>query len=51
LGGLSDALLADIMADVPAEWNNDSLIKVERHLRTMRDHAAEFSEEVRRFLA
>lgn len=50
LGGLSDGLLKEIMADVPAEWNNDNLPKIERHLRTVRDHAGEFAEEVRRFL-
>jgi len=50
LGGLSDALLAGIVADVPAEWNNDNLPKIERHLRAVRGHAGEFAEEVRRFL-
>jgi hypothetical protein len=50
LGGLSDAQLAGIVADVPAEWNNDNLQKIERHLRTVRDHAGEFAEEIRRFL-
>lgn len=50
LAGLSEAVLAGIVADVPAEWNNDNLPKIERHLRTMRDHAGEFAEEVRRFL-
>jgi hypothetical protein len=50
LTGLSDALLAGIVADVPAEWNNDNLPKIERHLRTVRDLAGEFAEEVRRFL-
>jgi hypothetical protein len=50
LGGLSDALLQGIVADVPAEWKNDNLPKIERHLRTVRDHAAEFAEEVRRIL-
>jgi hypothetical protein len=50
LGGLSDALLAAIVADVPAEWNNESLIKIEQHLRTVRDRAGEFAEEIQRFL-
>jgi len=50
LAGLSDALLAGIVADVPPEWNNDSLAKIERHLRAARDHAGEFAEEVRRFV-
>jgi hypothetical protein len=51
LGGLSDALLEGIVADVPAEWNNDNVPKIARHLRTVRDHAVEFAEEVRRILA
>ena len=50
VGGISDALLEGIVADVPAEWNNDNLPKIERHLRTVRDHPGEFAEEVRRFL-
>ena len=50
LGGLSDALLAGIVADVPAEWNNDNLPKIERHLRTVRDRAGEFAQEVQRIL-
>ena len=48
--GVSDALLAAIVADVPAEWNNDSLPMIERHLRAVRDRAAEFTGEVRRIL-
>lgn len=50
LGGLSDALLAGIVADVPGEWNNDNLPKIERHLRTVRDRAGEFAAEVQRIL-
>ena len=50
LGGLSDAVLEGIVADVPAEWNNDNVPKIERHLCTVRDHAGEFAGEVRRFL-
>jgi hypothetical protein len=51
LGGASDAMLKTIVADIPTEWNNDSLRKIERHLRMVREHAAEFAEEIRRFLA
>ena len=50
LRGLSDALLEGIVADVPAEWNNGNVPKIERHLGMVRDHAGEFAEEVRRFL-
>jgi hypothetical protein len=50
LGGLSDALLRGILTDVPAEWNNENVLKIERHLRAVREHRGEFAEEVRRFL-
>ena len=50
LGGLSDAILAGIVADLPSEWNNGTLAKIEAHLRTVRDHRLEFAEEVRRIL-
>jgi len=50
LSGLSDALLGRIVADIPVEWNNDNVPKIERHLRVVRDHAREFAEEVRRTL-
>jgi hypothetical protein len=50
LGALSDAFLAGIVADVPAEWNNDNLAKIERHLQTVRDRAGEFAAEVQRIL-
>jgi hypothetical protein len=43
-------VLEGIVADVPAEWNNDNVPKIERHLCTVRDHAGEFAGEVRRFL-
>lgn len=50
LGGLSDALIAGIVADVPPEWNNDNLPKIVRHLCSVRDNAGEFAEAVRRML-
>lgn len=50
LGGLSDALIAGIVADVPPEWNNDNLPKIGRHLCSVRDNTGEFAEAVRRML-
>jgi len=50
LTGLSDAAIGDIFAEVPTEWNNEDAQKIAQHLGTMRDHAEEFAEEVRRFL-
>lgn len=50
LRGVSDSLLDAIVADVPAEWNNGGIPKIERHLRTVRERAGEFAEAVRRIL-
>jgi hypothetical protein len=50
LQGLSDAALDGIMADVPAEWKNDSVATIEEHLRGMREHAEEFADQVERML-
>jgi len=50
LSGLSDAALDGITEDVPAEWNNGNLSRIERHLRMVRDHAGEFTEAIRRIL-
>jgi hypothetical protein len=50
LSGLSDGVLDGFVADVPAEWNNDNVHRIEHHLRSVREHAAEFTEEVQRFL-
>jgi hypothetical protein len=51
LAALSGPALEGILNDVPPEWNNGSLAKIERHLRTVSGHAAEFAEEIRRRLA
>jgi hypothetical protein len=31
---------------IPREWNNDSIAKISSHLRSVRDHAAEFVDQV-----
>lgn len=51
LGGLSDPVLAGIVAEMPTEWNNDILPKIEQHLRMVRERAGEFAEEIQRILA
>jgi hypothetical protein len=51
LGGLSDAVLGEIFADVPQEWNNENGPKIMQHLCAVREHADEFAEQIRRFLA
>ena len=47
---LPDTALPMILAEGPAEWNNGSVAKIERHLSTVASHAAEFAEEFRRRL-
>ena len=51
LAALRGPALDGILNDVPPEWNNGSLPKIEQHLRTVSAHAAEFAEEIRRRLA
>lgn len=48
---LPEAALRDIVADVPTEWNNEIVPRIEEHLRTVSNHAVEFAEEIRRTLA
>jgi hypothetical protein len=50
LSGLSDAVLGEVFADVPSEWNNEDVPRIGQHLNMMRNHAEEFAEELRRFL-
>jgi len=50
LNSLPGALLEAILADVPLEWNNVGLQKIERHLRMVSEHAGEFAEQIRRRL-
>jgi hypothetical protein len=51
LAALPGPVLDGIVNEVPPEWNNGSLPKIEQHLRTVSAHAAEFAEEIRRRLA
>ena len=51
LSALSDTLLESFMTDIPDEWNNDSVPKISQHIRSIREHASAFNEEIRRFLA
>ncbi len=51
LSALSDTLLESLMTDIPDEWNNDSVPKISQHIRSIREHASAFNEEIRRFLA
>lgn len=51
LGALPDGAMQEIVAEVPVEWNNEVLSRIEGHLRVVSNHAIEFAEEVRRRLA
>ncbi len=50
LSALSDTLLGSMMTDIPHEWNNDSVPAISQHIRSIREHASDFDEEIRRFL-
>jgi hypothetical protein len=51
LSSLSDEVIQSCTNQIPPEWNSEDLPKIERHLRLMREHAAEFAEEITRRLA
>ena len=51
LEAVSDDDLTDMFDQIPREWNNDSVSKISSHLRSVRDHAAEFVNQVKWRLA
>jgi hypothetical protein len=51
LSALRDSALPAILAQVPIEWNNSSVGKIDEHLRALAGKSAEFAEEIRRRLA
>jgi hypothetical protein len=50
LAALPDGALPAIMADIPAEWNNDSLARINSHICSVAGRPSEFAEEIRRRL-
>jgi HipA-like kinase len=48
---LTDAVLAAVRASVPESWANPDWLRIEAHLRVVRQHADEFVESVQRRLA
>ncbi len=50
LKALSDEVVEEAFADAPSEWNNDNEPRIRQHLASLRDHADEFADQVRRFL-
>lgn len=51
LNALSEDLMQDFFSQIPLGWRTDDLPKIESHLALLREHAAEFAEEVTRRLA
>jgi hypothetical protein len=50
LSNLAGPALDRILAEVPAEWNNERVTMIKRHLRTVSKHGPEFTEQIRRRL-
>jgi len=51
LGGLSEEVTTCFSKEIPSVWKSDDLPRIESHLALLREHAAEFAEEVTRRLA
>ncbi len=50
LEALSDKKISQIAGLIPQEWETEHLVRVIEHLRLLRDHAAEFGQQVQRRL-
>jgi hypothetical protein len=51
LNALTYEFFTSLRADLPTEWMNEKLRRIEAHLLEVRDHSEEFIEGVRRRLA
>jgi len=51
LEAISDDDLTGMFDQIPREWNNDGVSKISSHLKSVRDHAAEFVNQVKWRLA
>ena len=51
LAALSDGSLTEIFDQVPRAWDNDNVPKIANHLKSVRDHTAEFVKQVKWRLA
>lgn len=47
---LSDTVMAKITANVPEEWQNNNIQKIENHINEITHHINDFVDEVRRIL-
>lgn len=50
LSNLDDDQIDLLVADCPNQWKNGNWSRIKQHLRIMREHCEEFSEEIRRVL-
>jgi hypothetical protein len=51
LAALGDAKLESIIREVPGQWYHPDLGRISDHLRSVRDHVAEFEQEILEVLA
>jgi hypothetical protein len=51
LNDLSGEVLRNLFVQIPDEWRSEDLPRIESHLALIREHGAEFAEEVTRRLA
>ena len=51
LSELPDSILPAVLAEVPPEWNNENVARIEEHLVAVAGQAERFAEEIRRRLA
>ncbi len=51
LEAISDDDLAGMFDQIPREWNNDRVSRISNHVKSVRDHAAEFINQVKWRLA
>jgi hypothetical protein len=51
LNDLSGEVLRNLFTQIPDEWRSEDLPRIESHLALIREHGAEFAEEVTRRLA
>ena len=47
LEGIDDLTLRAMFDQIPIEWNNDNLSRIREHLRDVRNHSAQFIEQVK----
>lgn len=51
LEAVSEDIISGIISNIPMEWRNDNMAKIQNHIMQISTHANEFIDEVRRTLA